>query len=106
MDEAWPLDIEIGETGDIRVVQLRGELDLASVARLTEVLEEIAADRVVVDLSGISFIDSSGVAALVRTQQHMAAADQDLVLTRPSGTVARVFEILGISFLLEADGSG
>jgi anti-sigma B factor antagonist len=105
MDEARPLDIEIGETGNIRVVQLRGELDLASVGRVTEVLEGIASDRVIVDLSGLSFIDSSGVAALVRTQQQMAAADQDLALTRPSRMVARVFEILGIASLLDDDPS-
>lgn len=72
---------------------------------MTEVLEEIASDKVIVDLSGLSFIDSSGVAALVRTQQQMAAADHDLTLARPSHPVSRVFELLGISFLLENDPS-
>jgi anti-anti-sigma factor len=105
MDEARPLDIEIGATGDIRVVRLGGELDLASVPRLTELLEEVAAPRVILDLSRLAFIDSSGVAALVRAQQQMDEGGQTLTLTRPSHTVARVFEILGIAFLLEADTS-
>lgn len=105
MDEARPLDVEIGATGDTRVVRLGGELDLASVPRLTELLEEVAAPTVILDLSGLAFIDSSGVAALVRAQQQMDEGGHTLTLTRPSHTVARVFEILGISFLLETDAS-
>jgi anti-sigma B factor antagonist len=105
MDEARPLDIEIGATGDIRVVRLGGELDLASVPRLTELLEEVAAPRLILDLSGLAFIDSSGVAALVRAQHQMDEGGQTLTLTRPSHAVARVFEILGISFLLDTDNS-
>ena len=83
MDEARPLDIEIGATGDIRVVRLGGELDLASVPRLTELLVEVAAPRVILDLSGLAFIDSSGVAALVRAQQQMDEGGQTLTLTAP-----------------------
>lgn len=105
MDEARPLDIEMGATGDVRVVRLGGELDLASVPRLTEFLEEAAAPSVILDLSGLAFIDSSGVAALVRAQEQMDEGGQTLTLTCPSHTVARVFEILGISYLLEIDTS-
>lgn len=103
MDEARPLEIEIGETGNIRVVRLGGELDVASVPRLAQLLEEVAAPRVVLDLSGLAFIDSSGVAALVHARQQMDEGGQTLTLTRPSMTVSRVFELLGISFLLEKE---
>jgi anti-sigma B factor antagonist len=105
MEETRPLDVEIGEAGDVRVVRLGGELDLASAPRLTELLDEVVAPRVVIDLSGLAFIDSSGVAALVRALRQMDRDGQTLTLTRPSHTVVRVFEILGISSLLETDTS-
>jgi anti-anti-sigma factor len=105
MDEPGPLDIGVSETGDTHTVRLRGELDLASVPELAGVLQAMAGPKVVVDLSELTFIDSSGVSALVRTQQRLAAEDRSLVLARPSGSVSRVFDILGISFLLDTDNS-
>lgn len=100
--DAEAFNIVVTGSGDTYLVRLSGELDIASTDRLTEALNEIAGSTVV-DLSGLSFIDSSGVAALVRAQQQLAAEGHSLTLTRPSSAVARVFEILGIMFLLETD---
>jgi len=103
MAEARGFEIAVGETDDTRAVLLRGELDIAGVPELVDALTGLSGARVVVDLSGISFIDSSGAAALVRAQQQAAADDRSLSLVRPSPSVSRVFELLGISFLLERD---
>ncbi len=97
-----PFDMVVTGSGDTYRVRLSGELDIASTQGLTEALSGITGSTVV-DLSELSFIDSSGVAALVRAQQDLAAEGRSLTLTRPSSAVARVFEILGITFLLEAD---
>ena len=97
-----PFTMVVTKSGDTSLVRLSGELDIASTGGLTEALS-VMAGATVVDLSGLTFIDSSGVAALVRSQQQLTAKGHSLTLTRPSTSVSRVFEILGITFLLEAD---
>ena len=53
------------DLSDIHVVALRGELDVVFADGLADALVEVAGSTVVVDLSGLTFIDCSGVAALV-----------------------------------------
>jgi anti-sigma B factor antagonist len=53
------------------VVELRGELDIADAASVATVLTGVVArqPKVIVDLAGLEFIDSSGLAALVACQR-------------------------------------
>lgn len=68
------------------VVALRGELDSADAAEVTAALAAVAArePQIVVDLSGLEFIDSAGVAALERARGHARRAGGDLLLAAPS----------------------
>ncbi|RJQ82072.1 anti-sigma factor antagonist [Pseudonocardiaceae bacterium YIM PH 21723] len=92
-------------TGDV-LVSLNGEVDLATAAgfgrRLDSALAE-ADDRLLVDLSAVHFLNSSGLAELVRV--HKAAADQGtrMVLVSPSAQVSRVLEITGLAAELLID---
>ena len=53
---------------------------------------------VVVDLADLTFMDSSGLAALVLARSRVVAGGRgELVLTRPTGIVRRVLEIVGLS---------
>ncbi len=74
------------------VVVLRGELDVADAARVAAALTEVAASerQVIVDLAGLEFIDSSGLAALVRVRKHARHAGGDLLLAAPRHQVLRV----------------
>ena len=49
----------------VHIVTLHGELDIASADGLADALVEVAGSTVVVDLSGLTFMDSSGIGALV-----------------------------------------
>jgi anti-anti-sigma factor len=66
-----PLHIEVA-TPDATVVALAlsGDLDYDTVAQLAELTFAAGYTRIDVDLSGLGFIDSSGLAALVRLQQQ------------------------------------
>ncbi len=92
-----------GEGDVVTLIHLRGELDLASVPELEEVLGAADATRIEVDLSELSFIDSSGAAALVRARQAAEESGRTLRLARASTPVLRVFELLGEAFLLEEE---
>ena len=80
--------------GDGRaVVALRGELDVADAASVAAALTAVAARarELIVDLAGLEFIDSSGLAALVVARKQARKAGGDLLLAAPQDQVPRVF---------------
>ena len=74
---------------------LRGALDVAEAARVAASLAVVAASGrdVIVDLAGLDFIDSSGLAALVSARQHARRAGCDLLLVAPQQQVLRMLAI-------------
>jgi anti-sigma B factor antagonist len=91
------LGVAVVEIGDAHIVRLSGELDVGSADDLTERLAEIGGSNVVVDLADLSFMDSSGIGALIRAKNRMAADGNSLVLSRPQPNVLRVLEITGLA---------
>jgi anti-sigma B factor antagonist len=77
------------------VVALRGELDLVDAAAVAAALASVAArePRIIVDLAGLEFIDSSGVAALARGRRQAWQGGGDLVLAAPQHEVMLVLAI-------------
>lgn len=95
---------DVREAGDRVTVRLRGELDWRGRLRVEPVLE-VAVDRaagraLVVDLTEVSFVDSSGVSLLIETAERARAAGLDLEIERPEARVFRVFEVLGLDAVL------
>jgi anti-sigma B factor antagonist len=81
------------------VVQLCGELDLEGAATLEECVRAALPDRprrLVLDLSSLAFIDSTGIAAFERARRAARDAGVDLVLDSPTRWVRRVLEITGL----------
>jgi anti-anti-sigma factor len=68
----FSVDLSTRECGGHVVVALRGELDIADAAAVAAALAAVAArePQIIVDLSGLEFIDCSGVAALARGRKH------------------------------------
>lgn len=94
--------------GDGQVVAvLRGELDVAFAASVAARLAAVAASQreIIIDLADLQFIDSSGVAALVRVRKHARLAGGDLLLAAPQQQVLRVLTITRLidSFSVYAD---
>ena len=91
------------DLSDIHVVALRGELDVVSADGLADALVEVAGSTVVVDLSGLTSIDCSRVAALVLARNRILANDLgQLVVTRPGAIVRKVLEIVRLrAWILE-----
>ncbi|MET0579163.1 MAG: STAS domain-containing protein [Ilumatobacteraceae bacterium] len=90
--------------GSARRVVAAGELDVASCPQLRAVLNGCADDAtgtVTVDLSGVSFIDSTALAVLVQTQMDLVAAGRRLVIAAASPTVVRVLTLAGLLSVFE-----
>jgi anti-sigma B factor antagonist len=77
------------------VVASRGELDITDAASVAAALAAVAAGKpeIIVDLAGLEFIDSSGVAALARGRRHARQAGGDLALAAPRQQVLRVLTL-------------
>jgi anti-anti-sigma factor len=82
--------------GDV-LISLTGELDLSGAGPLDEELDRLAAEdgvrRVVLDLRGLEFMDSSGLRTVALAERRLAAVDRALVLVRGPEAVQRVFAI-------------
>jgi anti-anti-sigma factor len=86
---------------------LAGEIDLATIAALEaaiEATEEACGDGdVVLDMSGVTFIDSSGLRVLVTANDRQDASDRRLIIRNPSVSVLRVLEITGLLSTMNID---
>ena len=74
---------------------LTGELDVAAAVRVVAELSVVAARErdIIVDLTGLEFIDSSGLAALVRVRRQARHAGGDLLLAAPQRQVLRLLTL-------------
>jgi anti-sigma B factor antagonist len=80
------------------VLGLRGEVDLGSAPELERNLSEIDGERpgrLLIDLSKVDFMDSTGLALLLRAQQAAQASGYELRLRPGSSQVQRLFELTG-----------
>ena len=96
------LTIARSEQDGVHVVVLSGELDLRGVGELEAALAlSGAAARVCLDLTELAFIDSTGLATVIRGQQELAAAGGAMAVACSStGSVRRTLETTGLTRLL------
>jgi anti-sigma B factor antagonist len=96
------LEVRIEDSSDgASVVALAGELDLSTIPRMAAPLREQLGQRraVLVDLSSLTFIDSSGISVLIEAFQTADGTPMS-VLVSPDSAVERVFGIAGIAHAL------
>jgi anti-anti-sigma factor len=82
------------------LIAAEGEIDVASVETFRTALSEAAragAHRLVIDLTDVSFIDSSGLGAVLDVHNRLRRDKRQLVVVAPSGTAAAVLlELAGL----------
>jgi anti-sigma B factor antagonist len=107
-DEPDGLRIEHTAADDSARFQLIGFLDLSTVDLLkTTVGPACGAGRdVVLDLSGLTFCDSTGVGALVWLYRRAAAGDSRLIAYAPRKTVREVLRISGVDRIIPVRAAG
>src|SRR5215210_2658114 len=98
MDDLVQIQIEQRDGNDIVVARLTGELDIAGAAptgrRIAEAVPS-SARGVVVDMTDLDFIDSSGVSMLFALARRVGSRRQELRVVAPAGKpVARVLQIV------------
>jgi anti-anti-sigma factor len=94
----------------VRIVSVRGELDLGTAPELEGPLEEAvgANEPLLIDLSQCEFIDSTGIAMIVRAWQRLGIGDagsQRVVICSGNEQVRRVLEITGLELSIPVHAS-
>jgi anti-anti-sigma factor len=92
--------VRIARSDGVCLVRVNGELDLANADGFGDRLMQLSDQTVVVDLSGLTFIDCSGFSAFVRANNLAEGADRQLVLVRPRSNIERLFSSLGLDGLI------
>jgi anti-sigma B factor antagonist len=97
------LDVSVEEAQDVVVVHVAGEIDLASAPALKDKLASAVPNRalgLVIDLSGTTYLDSSGVSLVFDFAERLRRRGQELRLVIPDGApLRRVLRIV------DADGT-
>jgi anti-sigma B factor antagonist len=91
-----PLAVERTQADGYELLAAAGEIDIATSPRLIAALNEAVTDStgsLVVDLSRVGFMDSTGLALLVRAQRRMRRRGRGFAVVCPEGPVRRIFEI-------------
>ena len=84
-----------------RVLAVAGELDIGTAPVLRDAFLTLLADEdddrdLAVDASGVSFVDSSGLAVLLMAARRWSAEEKRLVLRTPSKTLLRILDLTGV----------
>jgi anti-sigma B factor antagonist len=98
------LEVSTEDRNGLVHVALVGELDLSTVAKVQEELRRVEANApatVVVDLSKLTFLDSTGLRCIVTADERARAEGRRIVIVRGPDAVQRVFTITRLDDRLE-----
>ena len=98
------LEVESEKRDGLVHISLRGELDLSSVGKLDDELQQVersGAGVVVLDLSTLTFLDSTGLRCVVRADERAREEGRRLMVVKGPEAVQRVFEITRLEERLE-----
>ena len=98
------LDVRTEDRDGLVHIALVGELDLSTVAKVQEELRRVEANSpatLVVDLSKLTFLDSTGLRCIVTADERARAAGRRIVIVRGPDPVQRVFAITRLEERLE-----
>ena len=98
-------EFKIDETarGDVVGLALAGDLDMSATFALEPVLDRVLAEdpsELVLDLSHVAFVDSSGLGLLLATHERATRADVDMAIAGAGPEIQRVLHVAGLDGVL------
>lgn len=94
------LGLDVSERDGWTILAVSGEVDVATAPRLREVLIDLVnkgQHRIVVDLGGVDFLDSTGLGVLVGALKRVRTHDGELALVCAEPRILKIFEITGLT---------
>jgi anti-anti-sigma factor len=103
VDAPRPFEAHVDQDADTTLVRLAGELDLNCRRQFESTFQRVASVRsskIVVDLSGLTFIDSSGLRMILEVESQSRRDGFDLSFIPGQGQVRQVFQLTGVDAAL------
>ena len=97
---ALPLDAGVSATAYGALVAISGELDIATVPMVRETFASETVEQastVVVDLTDLTFMDSTGLSALLTLESDLGARRRRLAIACPEGAARLVLDVAGVA---------
>jgi anti-sigma B factor antagonist len=94
------LEVDVQERDRWSVVSLRGEIDVYTAPRLRQALIDLVEGgktNILVDMSKVDFLDSTGLGVLVGGLKRVKAQDGSLEIVATQDKILKIFEITGLS---------
>ena len=102
------MDVCVDRARGTAVVTLKGDVDLACVGKLRELLlvaTQSAERLVVVDASAATFVDTTAIGVLIAAQRRMDDKNGSLRIVNATVALRRVLRLLGVDYLLDGGGT-
>jgi anti-sigma B factor antagonist len=103
METSEEFAVTIGQQADRAILEVRGELDAATGPTLFDAVSTLTRDGVagvVIDLDGVTFVDSRGLSALLDSHREVTQREMTLRVVNLQPPVAKLFRITGVDALL------
>lgn len=88
--------IELDEAGKVPVLVVKGDIDMASAPELEDAVASQQGQVLIADLSGVEFIDSTGLRALIAADDLLAEREGRLLIVVAEGPVQRIIDLTGL----------
>lgn len=98
------MDIQIREKSDVIILDVNGEIDLYNAPEIKESISKLIERQkfnIVVNLANVSYIDSSGIGALISSLSNLKKFNGTMKIINLSGSVRKVFELTKLTSFFE-----
>ena len=105
-DETGDLSLDVSLRGSAATLSVRGELDVSTAPELADLCRSVhalGARDVVIDLTDTSFLDSSGLRALIGARQLFSDGGGNVRLAHPTAPVLRLLDLSGLTAYFSVD---
>lgn len=102
--EEPPFGVAVATVPGHTVITVSGEVDVFTAPRLRQVLFDpvlCSQPRMVVDLEGVTFMDSTGIGTLVAARRWATSRDSEIALVCSDGPALRLLEIVSLNRVFE-----
>ncbi len=95
------MEIQTESRGDVVVITLTGTIDALTALKLSDALHGASSQQLVLDLSGVRYLSSAGIQALLQGIKNARAKSGDLRAVGAKGDVRKILEISGVLELIK-----